>query len=51
MAFLACGGSNSEPTRSSEQMENLLRSSNAQNKVSWQCQILLGNKFSLSLFV
>lgn len=35
MAFLACGGGNSEPSRSSEQMENLLRTCNAQNKVGY----------------
>ena len=34
MAFLACGGGNTEPSKSIEQMENMLRSSNAQNKVS-----------------
>jgi len=33
MAFLACGGANAEPSKSVEQMENMLRSSNAQNKV------------------
>ncbi|XP_057377585.1 protein Spindly-like [Daphnia carinata] len=32
VAFLACGGNNSESSRSVDQLENLLRSTNSQNK-------------------
>lgn len=33
MAFLACGGNNSDSSKSVEQLENLLRSTTTQNKV------------------
>lgn len=33
MAFLACGGNNSDTSKSVEQLENLLRSTTTQNKV------------------
>jgi hypothetical protein len=33
MAFLACAGNSSEPSKSVEQLENLLRSTTSQNKV------------------
>lgn len=37
MAFLACSGSNTDSSKSVEQLENLLRSVTIQNKVDIFC--------------